>query len=111
MLWMPEPKCTPACASSSSTTAAWAKLPPPPPYASGRSGSSMPTPPALVHAVAERLDERFLASPALKESQRPVARVERLVPGVLAARKAAGGQIVGIGNRPDGFDVDAELGP
>jgi len=40
-----------------------------------------------------------------------VARVERLVPGVLATRKAAGGEIVGIGNRADGFDVDAELGP
>src|SRR6267143_963426 len=31
MLWMPEPKCTPARASSSSTTAAWANVPPPPP--------------------------------------------------------------------------------
>src|SRR5207302_6070831 len=31
----------------------------------------------MEQAVAQRLDERLLASPALKESQRPVARLER----------------------------------
>src|SRR5258706_13395571 len=52
MLWITEPKCTPARASSSSTAASWAKLPPPPPYASGTSGSSTPARPALVQASA-----------------------------------------------------------
>src|SRR6266550_3990640 len=198
MLWMPEPKCTPACASSSSTTAAWAKLPSPPPYASGRSGSSRPVLPACVQAsasgrccsrqraccgansfwmnwrtvarnirsssfihgesfpdaaiyrsssisrsvttaatkpgtganasrrrgqryveaiermeqaVAQRLDERFLASPALEESQRPLARLERPVRGVFARRKPPGGDVVRIGERAHRLHVDAHFPP
>src|SRR2546426_1175413 len=59
-------------------------------------------------AVAERLDEGFLTRPAVEESQRPVAWVEGAIRRVLAAREIACGDVVGVADHPDGFDVDAD---
>src|SRR5439155_20903485 len=59
-------------------------------------------------AIAERLDEGFLAGPAVEESQRPVAWLEAAIRRVLEAREIACGDVVGVADLPDGFDVDAD---
>jgi hypothetical protein len=50
-----------------------------------------------------------LARPAIKESQRLVARVEGQISLVLAAGKKACRYVVGVGDRTDRFDVDSDL--
>src|SRR5207249_1754777 len=59
-------------------------------------------------AVAQRFDEGFLARPAVEESQRPVAWLEAPIRRVLVAREIACGDVVGVADLPDGFDVDAD---
>src|SRR5207237_2589390 len=58
--------------------------------------------------VAERLDDGFLAGPAVEESQRSVARLEAVIRHVLDAREIASGDVVGVADFPDGFDIDAD---
>src|SRR6266576_5445797 len=59
-------------------------------------------------AVALRLDKGLLAGPAVEESQRPVAWLEATIRRVLEAREIACGDVVGVADLPDGFDVDAD---
>src|SRR2546426_7319281 len=59
--------------------------------------------------LPERLDEGFLARPAIEEAQRPVARIEAEVGLVLAAGKEARRDFVRVAKRSNGFDVDADL--
>src|SRR5712692_2408837 len=60
-------------------------------------------------ALAERLDERFLARPAIEEAERPVARIEGEVRLVLAARKKTRRNVVRVADDANGFDVDPDL--
>src|SRR5438309_8975469 len=63
----------------------------------------------MVKALAERLDEGFLARPAIEEAQRLVARGERAVNLILAAGKETCRDVVGVGEHAYGFDVDSDL--
>jgi hypothetical protein len=60
-------------------------------------------------AFPERLDEGFLACPAIEEAQRPVARIEAEVGLVLAAGKETRRDFVRVAKRAHGFDVDSDL--
>ena len=59
--------------------------------------------------VANRLDEGFLACPAIEKAQRPVASVEGAVRLVLAAGKKACRDVVGVTDHTNGLDIDPDL--
>src|SRR5258708_14942680 len=59
----------------------------------------------MVKAVTERLDKGFLARPALKESQRLVARVEGEVRLIFAAGKKTWFDVVGLAGHTNRFSV------
>src|SRR6266513_6501892 len=63
----------------------------------------------MVKAVAEPLDEGFLARPAIEEAQRLVARGQRPVNLILAVGKKTCRDAVGVGEHAQGFDVDSDL--
>src|SRR6266850_8592986 len=63
----------------------------------------------MVKAVAERLDEGFLAGPAIEKSQRLVARVEGPVSLILAAGEKACCDVIGIADDTNGFNVDSDF--
>ena len=63
----------------------------------------------MAKAVSERLDECFLARPAIEESQRLVARVEGQVSLVLAAGKKACRDVIGVADHAHHLDVDSDL--
>src|SRR6266850_2133673 len=63
----------------------------------------------MVKPVAERLDEGFLACPAIEKSQRLVARVEGQVSLVLVAGEKARCDVVGIADDANGFNVDSDF--
>src|SRR6267142_2398583 len=60
-------------------------------------------------AVANGLDDGFLARPAIEESEWPVARFERCVDLALAPGKCPRRDIVGLAQRTDRLDVDADF--
>src|SRR5207302_9185783 len=57
----------------------------------------------MVETVANRLNEGFLARPAIAKPQRPVAPVDRNVRLVLAAGEEARPHVVGAGEHTDGL--------
>ena len=63
----------------------------------------------IAKAITNSFDEGLLARPAIEESLRPLAPIEGEVSLVLTSGKVACRDVVGIGNRADGFDVDANL--
>src|SRR6267143_1697020 len=63
----------------------------------------------MIKAVTKRLDEGFLARPAVEKSQRPVARIERKVTLVLATGEKACRDVVGVADDANGFNVDADF--
>src|ERR1700716_3515785 len=63
----------------------------------------------IINAVTKRLDEGFLARPAIEKTQRPVASVEGAIRLVLAAGKKAGCDVVSVADHTNGLDIDPDL--
>src|SRR5258705_454953 len=61
--------------------------------------------------LPERLEEGFLARPAVEEAPRPLAPRQAHVGAALVAREQPHRDVVGVGERADLFDVYAHLAP
>ena len=62
-----------------------------------------------VQPVSQRLDKGLLARPAIEESLRPLAKIERPVRVMLTGGKKPGRDVSGVVHRPHGFQVDADI--